>query len=358
VEAAMSEGSAAVKCLVWDLDDTLWDGVLLEDGDIAINSKVRPILETLDSRGILHSIASRNDEEAATAKLRQFGILDYFLYPQINWGSKAESIRAIAKNLNFGIDAIAFVDDQDFERAEVAYTLPEVMCIDARDLDAIPQLPRMMPRFVTDDSKSRRAMYMSDIQRDRAESEFVGSSEEFLASLDIVLTISLATEQDLQRAEELTVRTHQLNSTGYTYSYDELRSFLTSPRHRLLICGLSDRYGTYGKIGLCLIECDPAVWTLKLLLMSCRVMSRGVGTILLNRVMRMAKEAGVRLRAEFVPNGRNRMMNITYKFAGFTEIGRHESTIFLENELARIQDAPTYARVKVDAGGSATACFK
>jgi FkbH-like protein len=339
--------SAAVKCLVWDLDNTLWDGVLLEDGDVAIKAKVTSILETLDSRGILHSIASRNDERAATAKLQQFGIFDYFLYPQINWGSKSDSIRIIAQSLNFGFDAVAFVDDQDFELDEVTCALPEVMCINSLELDRIPELPRMMPRFVTVDSKSRRNMYFSDIQRASAEREFVGSNEEFLASLSMTFTIARASESDLQRAEELTVRTHQLNSTGYTYSYEELQSFLNSPRHQLLICSLTDKYGTYGKIGLCLLKCDPDFWTIKLLLMSCRVMARGVGTILLNHVMSKARDAGVRLQSEFVPNGRNRMMNITYKFAGFHEVGRSGSTILLENELAHIQAAPSYARVKI-----------
>jgi FkbH-like protein len=344
----MSEETSSVKCVVWDLDNTIWNGVLLEDAAVTLRPLIRPVLQQLDARGILHSIASRNDEAAAMNKLDEFGLSDYFLYPQINWNTKTESIRSIAKSLNFALDAVAFVDDQPIERDEVSFGMPEVLCLDAGVIDSILALPRMMPRFITNDSKRRRAMYLSDIQRNRIEQDFVGSNEEFLANLKMVFTISRATEDDLQRAEELTVRTHQLNSTGYTYSYDELNVFRKSPKHQLLICGLDDRYGTYGKIGLCLLECGAEVWTIKLLLMSCRVMSRGVGTVILNHVMSMAKAAGVKLRAEFISNKRNRVMTITYKFAGFTEIGKRGEVALLENDFSRVQSFPPYIEVRID----------
>jgi FkbH-like protein len=343
----MSHQANPVKCVVWDLDNTIWSGVLLEDPAVTLRPQVKSIMHQLDERGILHSIASRNDPEVAMKKLEDFGLSGYFLYPQINWSSKVESIKSIATSLNFALDAVAFVDDQAIERDEVSFVIPEVLCLDAEAIDSIPRLPRMMPRFVSEDSKQRRAMYLSDIKRNLVEQDFVGTSEDFLAGLNMVFTISNATEQDLQRAEELTVRTHQLNSTGRTYSYDELNSFRVSPAHRLIICGLDDQYGTYGKIGLCLLECSPEVWTIKLLLMSCRVMSRGVGTVILNHVMRMARNAGAKLRAEFISNDRNRVMNVTYKFAGFQEIDRRDGLALLENDLSRIQPFPSYIDVRI-----------
>ena len=91
------------------------------------------------------------------------------------------------------------------------------------------------------------------------------------------------------RAEELTVRTHQLNTTGYTYSYEELDELRHSPDHLLLIAGLDDVFGSYGKIGLSVVELGPQSWTIKLLLMSCRVISRGVGTVMLTHIMKLAK---------------------------------------------------------------------
>jgi FkbH-like protein len=337
----------AIKCVVWDLDHTLWQGVLLEDEYISLQAPVVEIVKTLDKRGILQSLASKNEYTKAMAKLREAGLHEYFLYPQINWNSKVSSIKEIARLLNIGLDTIAFIDDQLFELEEVSFSLPEVLCINAAELEQLLDMPEMNPRFVTEDAKNRRLMYISDIERQQAESEFVGAQEEFLATLKMHLTISSAQEEDLQRAYELTVRTNQLNTTGYTYSYDELNQFRHSENHKLLIASLEDKYGSYGKIGLAVVECNESLWTIKLLLMSCRVMSRGVGTVMLNYISKLAKENNVRLCAEFVANNRNRMMYIAYKFAGFKEIENKGELVILENELTRIQPWPNYIKVQI-----------
>lgn len=339
-----------IKCVVWDLDNTLWNGVLPENDRVSLRDGIVDIMKTLDSRGILQSVASKNDYDHAMAKIEEFGLQDYFLYPQINWNPKSSSIKAIAESINIGVDTLAFIDDQPYEREEVNFSFPEVLCIDAADIDKLLLMPEMNPRFITQDSKIRRLMYLSDIKRNRIEEEFAGPKEDFLASLDMVFTISPAKEEDLKRAEELTVRTHQLNTTGYTYSYEELDHFRTSRNHILLIATLDDKYGTYGKIGLTLIECDKDLWTIKLLLMSCRVMSRGVGTIMINHIRSEAKKNGVRLRSEMISNERNRMMYMTYKFAGFKEIEKKGDLTVFENDLTDIPDFPEYAKVRLGLG--------
>lgn len=345
--AAAAEEERMIKCVVWDLDDTLWRGVLAEGDAVALRENVADIVRALDGRGVLQSVASRNDREQALGKLREFGLEEFFLYPQINWGSKQASIARVAELLNIGLDSVAFIDDQPFEREEVAFSLPQVLCLDAADLDRLLDLPRLNPRFVTEDSRARRLMYLEEAERRRVEEEFVGSKEEFLASLGMVFTIARATAEDLQRAEELTLRTNQLNTTGRHYSYDELDRFRVSPRHRLLLTSLRDKFGSYGKTGLALVECGDDAWTIKLLLMSCRVMSRNVGTVLLGHVMRLAAAAGVALRADFVPNERNRMMYVTYKFAGFREARRDGELTVLEHDLRSVPPAPPYVRVEV-----------
>lgn len=337
-----------IKCIVWDLDNTVWNGVLLEDDQVTLREGVLEVIKTLDKRGILQSIASKNEYELTMRKLEEFGLAEYFLYPQINWNPKSESIKTIVKSINIGMNTIAFIDDQPFEREEVKFALPEVLCLDAADLDHLVDLPEMQPKFITEDSKLRRLMYMSDIKRNKEEETFSGPQEEFLASLEMILTISPVQEGDLQRAEELTVRTHQLNTTGYTYSYDELDHFRKSDRHLLLIAGLEDKFGTYGKIGLVLVECQGNFWTIKLLLMSCRVMSRGVGSVLINYLMSLAKKKQVRLRAEFVSTDRNRMMYVTYKFAGFKEIEEKGDFVVFENNLEQIQPFPSYMKVNLE----------
>ncbi|HEX8185066.1 MAG TPA: HAD-IIIC family phosphatase [Blastocatellia bacterium] len=342
---AYREDKKTVKCVVWDLDNTLWEGTLLEDEKVCLRDDVVGIIKELDGRGILQSVASKNDYGLAIKKLEEFNLREYFLYPQINWNSKVSSIAEIARLLNIGVDTVAFIDDQPFERGEVAFSLPQVRCIAAEALGGLLDLPEMTPRFITEDSRARREMYQCDMKRTRAEEEFSGPKEEFLATLNMTFTIAPAGEEDLKRAEELTVRTNQLNSTGCPYSYQELDQFRQSGSHKLFIASLEDKYGAYGKIGLALVECLTGTWTIKLLLMSCRVMSKGVGTIMLNHIMRLAKDAGSRLCAEFVSNDRNRMMFVAFKFAGFKEIDRRESVSLLESDLSRIQPFPNYVKV-------------
>lgn len=336
-----------VKCVVWDLDNTLWRGTLLEGDQIEPDNAVLDAIRQLDEVGVLHSIASRNDPDSALERLRGLGIEEYFLYPQIGWNAKSESIKAIARSLNIGLDAIAFVDDQEFERAEVAYAIPEVLCVDVRELGEALRRPEFRPRFVTADSRRRREMYLSQIVRERAEQSFVGTNEGFLASLGMTFTIAPAARADLQRAEELTVRTNQLNSTGVTYSYQDLDRLRSSPDHLLLVASLEDRFGSYGAIGLTLVEKGAECWHLRLLLMSCRVMNRGVGTVLLNHVMSLAKDSGVRLLADFAETSRNRMMQITYAFAGFREISRDGTHSVLESDLENIQPPAPYLCLKI-----------
>ena len=337
----------SIKCVVWDLDNTLWNGVLLEDKEISLRPEVVDIIKTLDSRGILNSIASKNDCASALKQLELWGLSDYFLYPQINWNSKASSLQEIARELNIALDSIAFVDDQPFEYEEVTFSTPEVLCIDASHIPSLLDMPEMMPRFVTEDSQRRRQMYLSDRLRTQQEKNFVGTSNAFLATLGMVFTVSPAREEDLQRAEELTVRTHQLNTTGYTYSYDELHALITSPSHLLFIASLEDKYGPYGKIGLALVEQEKDVWHIKLLLMSCRVMSRGIGTAMLTHIMNLARTAGVRLQADFVPTDRNRLMYITYKFIGFKEIQKQDNLVIFEHTLEQIPPFPDHIQVFV-----------
>lgn len=337
-----------IKCVVWDLDDTLWEGVLLEDPEVRLRPRAAEIVRALDERGILQSVASRNEHEPAMRKLREFGLHEFFLYPQVNWNSKAASVATIASLLNIDPGAVAFVDDQQFELAEVSFSLPQVLCVHASDLGRLLDMPRLSPRFVTEDSRARRQMYLRDIERGRAEEKFVGPKEEFLASLRMVFRIARAREEDLRRAEELTLRTNQLNTTGRAYSYDELEGFRRSAGHRLYVTSLQDRFGGYGTIGLALLECGAEVWTVKLLLMSCRVMSRGVGSVLLSFIMRQAKEAGATLRAEFVENDRNRLMYVTYKFAGFSEVGRAGRSLLMQNDLSRLPPFPPYVEVVAD----------
>ncbi len=311
--------SRKIKCIVFDLDGTLWNGTLVENYNADLKNGVRELLEELDRRGILMSIASKNDFEYAEKKLCDLGIFDYFLVPQISWNPKSESIAEISSLLNLSTKEFAFIDDNQTELDEVGYAHPDVMLLKASQLGNILQMDEFCPRFVTEDSRLRRKLYQNDLKRQRDEKEFHGTSEEFLATLEMKLTVSPVSEGDLERVEELTRRTHQLNSTGRTFSFEELSALIHDERYIFLIASLENRYGDCGKVGIALLEKSGNDYVIKLLIMSCRVMTLGVGSALLIHLSHIAERDGKRLVADFVFTDRNRIMYITYKMLGFID---------------------------------------
>jgi FkbH-like protein len=343
--AAPRLAPAPVKCVVWDLDNTLWEGTLLEGDAVRLRPEVIETIHALDARGVLNSIASRNEHADAYRMLARLQVEQYFVAPQISWEPKSAAVSRIAAQLNLGTNTLIFVDDDAYERAEVAAALPEVRCFGADSAARLLELLELRSLDVTGESRARRALYQAEALRRTAEESFSGTSEDFLRSLGMVMTISAATEKDLERAHELTARTSQLNSCGRVYSLAELAAYRLSPQHRLLMVSLDDRYGAYGRIGLALLESSGNFWTLKLLLTSCRVMSRGIGAAVLYYLLHQAKQAAVQFLAEFVQTDRNRIMMVTYGFAGFRKLRQEGELILLGHELADIPPIPTYIKL-------------
>lgn len=368
-------GAAAdkpVKCVVWDLDDTLWDGTLLEGDDVTVPDANQALVRTLDEHGILQSVASRNEPGPVQERLRAFGLTEYFLYPKVGWSAKSAALRTLLGELNIGADSVLFVDDSDFERAEVARELPEMRCMTRQELHESVSAGRVLPRHVTADAGRRRDLYRAESRRRDHEEIFEGPADEFLRSLGMTLRVRTASTADLARAAELTQRTHQLNTTGITFDRDELAALVRDPGHRVLVAELDDRFGTYGTIGLAVLATDPSSagagadagtgagfrtgpgWVIRLLLMSCRVMGRNVGTALIAAVVGMAAAHGARTIAHFRPTERNRQMLVTYRFAGFTVESRTQDLVVLALPGDRIPAAPGYVRLVTDAEDTVT----
>lgn len=344
---AVSTTTKAAKCVVWDLDDTLWSGTLTAGDETTPRPGVEEILRTLDSRGILLSIASKNNYEDAAARLEELGLLELFLEPQITWGTKSESIATIREKLNIGMDTIMFIDDQAFERDEVTFSHPQVETVDAADYASLLEHPRLNPAVVTDDARRRRAMYLENKERDASEARFTGPREDFLAGLDMRLMVSRAEEADLDRLEELTLRTNQLNSTGIHFSRAELAELMVDESHELWVCELVDVYGSYGKVGMALVRRDGNDLTIRLLLMSCRTVSKGIGTVLLTFLLRRAAEQGAQLFADLRRTDRNRQMVVTYQLAGFTVVSQDGDHYRYHHALTTVPQYPDYLQVDV-----------
>jgi len=304
-----------IKCVVWDLDRTLWHGVAAESDDVGLNPGVRAAVTALDAAGVLQSVASRGDEELALAALGRLGMADYLLFPQINWGDKDKSLIRIAEKLNLGLDSLVLVDDDPYERGQVAAALPQVETIAPDELGALVAKVGRQP--TTPEAGNRRALYQVEHSRSEAERRSGLSPQAWADQLGLEFTVRQLRSEDLERARELTVRTHQLNTTGITYSAGELRRLRGDPDHLVLAASLRDRFGDYGTIGLAVVQTTSDVWILTLLLTSCRVVSRGAGSLLLGDVQRRAAAAGARLEAEMVPTERNRMMTVALRLAGF-----------------------------------------
>jgi FkbH-like protein len=315
--------STLKKCIIWDLDNTLWNGVCLE-GPVTLRRDVIATIAVLDRRGILHSIASRGDTEVATATLREFGVDSYFLVPRINWLPKSQNISDIMNDLGIAGDAVAFIDDDPFECEQVAFMLPDVLTIPSEDAGTLASRAEFSPDHVTHEASQRRQYYQSELQRKAAEHQ-CASREEFLRSCNMRLSIRPMTEEDIPRVMELMTRTHQMNTTGLMLDEPALEQLLHDPqRNRQISVGeLTDKFGEYGIVATAMIDTKPLLWRLEYLAVSCRVMGRGIERALLASLADDAvRDNGMVIEATYRETGRNRMMRAFYQMMGFREYSR------------------------------------
>jgi FkbH-like protein len=264
-----------IKCVVWDLDNTLWDGVLVEDGAerLQLKSGIAGVIQELDRRGILHSVASKNDPADALAAVKKFKLEQYFLCPQISWQPKSEGIHAIAQQLNIGLDSILFIDDSEFERNEVAAACPQAKVLAAEHYSALPQRSDCTVP-ITAESRERRKLYQVEANRQSVAQSFSHDYMAFLRHCEIRLTIRPMIEENLERVHELTQRTNQMNFSGNRYDREVLRELLRSSDIETFVISCEDRYGNYGVVGFSTVDRrEPRMTDL---MFSCRIQSKRV----------------------------------------------------------------------------------
>lgn len=274
-----------VKCVVWDLDNTLWDGILVEDGleKLRLRPEMTNILESLDQRGILNSIASKNNRDEAIAALKKFGIDEYFLCPQISWSPKSGAIQQIAKQLNIGTDSLMFVDDSEFELQEVSAVNPDVRTLNAANYLEIAEMEACQVP-VTAESRERRKMYQVESQRQGIAESFGQDYMAFLRFCDIHLNLHPLLLENLERVHELTQRTNQMNFSGNRYERSVLKQILDNPSLDTYVLDVEDRFGSYGIVGFAIV--DRRVPLMTDLMFSCRVQAKRVEHAFLGFVLR------------------------------------------------------------------------
>ena len=319
-----------IKCVVWDIDNTLLTGVYLESGPDLPDADplLTGVLRELAGRGILNALASRNPP-AAAAYVEQVTGAD-FAAVECGWGSKADAITRIVADLGLAPDAIAFVDDDMLERAEVAAALPDVLVLTPEDAAEAPDWPQFSPAVITAEARRRSQLYAERRHRQAAAAEFGGSRDDFLRHVGTRITIAPAMPADLPRLHELSVRTHQLNSAGEPVTQADLAGLLASGEHTVITVRLADDFGDDGLVGAAIMTGNggnggaavpvPAlllVVTAPLIMMSCRALGRGALDALLAWLCRAAAANGAaELRVPCLVTERNVPMRLALAAAG------------------------------------------
>ncbi|MCL2461533.1 MAG: HAD-IIIC family phosphatase [Defluviitaleaceae bacterium] len=360
--------NSLLKCIIWDLDDTLWDGALKRDaGEARIRPRALRVLEAADAKGVIQSVASRNDRETALAKLSALGLARFFIFPQIdNYAPKTAGIQKIAERFNIGMDCVAFVDDNEFERYQAKKYFPEIS-VHAPDADGLAALAAMIAEIPGSFSADRPDLMKIRETRIEAEAAFSGSREEFLAGCKMRLSVRRALPACLPRAAELALRTNRLNNTRERLSEAELAEYFGAPGKFAYVCSLTDIFGDSGVVGVCLLRSGPGgincgadneeiTLYLDLFCISCRVEGRGVAAAFLsvvlgeNGVLREfeAENRPSRILCDYVVNKKDLSAYMLLKGMGFSQAGKDGGRLSMALDLPAKNAAPAWITVEME----------
>jgi FkbH-like protein len=346
VRHARAARAQARKCLVLDLDNTLWGGVVGEEGPAGV--KIGPgdpegeaflefhhRLKALQAQGVLLAVCSKNNPEDVAELFDSrpeipLRLAD-FAAVEISWEPKHEGLKKIAAALNIGTDSLVFVDDNPAEVSLIQQMLPEVKTVllppdPAEYVAVIDRLTDFERTAVLAEDSRKTAQYRENREREalRTASGELGT---YLASLRTELAITRARRDDLPRVHQLFTKTNQFNLTTQRYTPSEVERFIASPICELWVVRGRDRFGDLGAIGVVLLRRDGRVVYIDSFLMSCRAMGRGIETAIMNHVKhRLLDEPGhLELRGRYVPTAKNKPVETFYEDQGFRLLDRRET---------------------------------
>ena len=314
------------KCLVLDLDNTLWGGVIGEDGlggiqlgptkEGAIYQNFQRRILELKQQGVLLAVVSKNNIDDALSAIRQHPDMllreEDFVAIKANWDPKPVNIEYLGTELNLGLDSFVFIDDNPVEREAVKIVLPAVTVPDfPTDPVQLESFMRSVARDffptlrLTQEDLKKSEQYRVERLREEEKQKFT-NLDEYLDSLDMRLSIREVGEEDIPRAAQLTQKTNQFNLTTRRYTEADMRSMSLSPEWHLWMGELEDRFGKYGKVILCLAQIEGERAMLDTFLMSCRVMGRGVESAFLEQAL--ARVGVTKVEAEYRITPKNSMV--------------------------------------------------
>lgn len=300
----------SIKMLIWDLDDTFWKGTLSE-GDIDIVPKNIEIVKMLVNKGIMNSIASKNDFEQAKSKLEGMGIWDYFIFPVIKWSNKSEMISEILSRSKLRADDILFVDDNHLNLKEVSFHFPKINFCSPEQLPVL--LKQQMFKGKNDSGQSRLKQYRILEKKEIARKQYLGN-DAFLHSCNIKIEILQINEALFERVLELINRTNQLNYTRIRLNAEQLKKLLSNSAYESNCILVQDDYGSYGVVGF--YSLDKVKNTLVHFLFSCRILNLGIEqyvyAILNFPKIKAAKDTVVKLNKIDKPDWISECENLDY----------------------------------------------
>jgi FkbH-like protein len=324
------------KCVVLDLDNTLWGGIVGEDGphgirlgDTSPGSEYREFQEylvTLTRRGILLAINSKNNPDDALEVIRGHEAMvlreTSFSAVRINWESKPNNMLSLAEELSIGLDSLVFVDDSEKERALMRQALPQVLTPEMpRDpalyRSTLEGLPELQVLAVTEEDRTRTQQYAE--RRQRADLRLATATlDDYLASLEIVALMGAASARTLPRVHQLFQRTNQFNLTGRRYDIGVLSARADDAGWRIYTAQVQDRFGDHGLVASALVQRAGEAWIIENFVMSCRVIGYGVEDALLGQVGADAWDDHARwLLGEFMTTAKNVPARDFYPRNGF-----------------------------------------
>ena len=323
------------KCVVLDLDNTLWGGVIGEDriegiqlGDDFPGKAYRDFqryLLYLKSKGVLLAVASKNNPEDAYEVFDKHDAMllsrkDIAAF-EIHWDSKVDSITRVAKKLNIGLDSLVFVDDNAKEIGEVTERLPSVSCVMVpEDVAYLPGVLAATDFFdfieVTDEDRRRTEMLAADNIRQQAQETM--SEEEFRKSLNLKIDVFAAEKHHLARVTQLINKTNQFNLTTIRRSLDEVEALAVAKDVLVLGMDIRDKYGDYGLVGVAILRKETNTCIIDTLLMSCRVLGRGAEHTFIAKLAEAARTLGcAEMRGRYLPTAKNAMVTDLYQRFNF-----------------------------------------
>jgi FkbH-like protein len=355
------------KAVVVDLDNTLWGGVIGEDGiagiqlasdhpGAAYQSLQRALLD-LHHRGILLAICSKNNVDDAMEALQNHPAMllkpKHFAAMRINWGDKSQNLREIAAELNIGIDSLAFVDDNPIERQQIRTQVPEVFVIELPNdpmefARAIRECPRFERLSLSTEDQRRGEYYQKQRERERLE-ETVSSREDFYRSLQQEVEIAPLDKSTLRRIVQLTNKTNQFNLTTRRYTEQQISELASSPDWNCFSLRVRDRFGDNGLVGVAITRMQEKTCEVDTLLMSCRVIGRTLETALLSFLAEHARKLGAQqLQGWFLPTKKNAPARDFYSSHGFQVLEQNGHGTLWGLNLERSQVAcPEWIRLHI-----------